>query len=112
MTYTKPHPEQGVPYQGRTSGMVSDIKDRKQLQKVIDNRDRNHHMNKEGFGPAELDKISTKPEAIRGREQFLIDKSGGAQSKGGGSSNKINSISDKNLKKPIYESARIKEFGE
>ena len=37
-------------------------------------------MNDKGFGPAALDKSSTNKDAIRGREQQLIDSNGGAKS--------------------------------
>ena len=40
-------------------------------------------MNKKGFGPAVLDKSSKNKNAIRGREQQLIDMHGGAKSMGG-----------------------------
>lgn len=56
-------------------------------------------MNDKGFGPAELESSSNSYEAIRGREQDLIDYFGGAKSTGGTSGNAINGISDKNPKK-------------
>ena len=46
-----------------------------------------------GFGPAEVDKASTNKDAIRGREQQLIEKNGGAKSQGGTSGNAINGVS-------------------
>lgn len=64
------------------------------------------------FGRAELDKATLNPRAARGREQSNIDRLGGARSTGGTSSNKINSVSDKNPKKGLYEQARKQEFGE
>lgn len=66
-------------------------------------------MNKEGFGPAKLDKFSTNKNAIRGRVQESIDMHGGAKSQGGTSGNKINGISDKNPNKQKYMNANIKE---
>jgi hypothetical protein len=36
-------------------------------------------MNDEGFGPVQLDKSSTNLDAIRGREQQLIEENEGAQ---------------------------------
>ncbi len=69
-------------------------------------------MDKKGFGDAELDRTSKKPDPIRGREQLNIEKSGGAQSQGGTSSNKINGIRPKNPKKQEYIKAAQKEFGE
>ena len=68
-------------------------------------------MNKEGFGPATLDKSSANPDAIRGQEQHMIEKHGGAKSQGGTSGNTINGVSDKNPQKKQYEEARIREFG-
>ncbi len=62
----------------------------------IAKRDRNHHMNSQGFGPAKLDVSTSNYKAIRGREQQLIDKFGGAKSVGGTSGNAINGISQYN----------------
>ena len=42
-------------------------------RKNVEKRDKKHHMNEKGFGPAILDKSSTNKDAIRGREQQLID---------------------------------------
>lgn len=67
-------------------------------------------MNK-GYGSAKLDKSSTNSDAIRGREQQLIDQNGGAKQSGGTSGNQINSVSQKNLKKDKYKEAAKKEFG-
>ena len=78
----------------------------------IAKRDRNHHKTKEGYGPTVLDKSSSNPDAIRGQEQYQIDKYGGAQSQGGTSGNAINGVSSHNPKKEQYEQARRKEFGE
>ncbi|AOH55146.1 hypothetical protein ABE28_012375 [Peribacillus muralis] len=87
-TYTKKNKKTGKVYTtGRTSGTGTPFQN-------IANRDRNHHMNKAGFGKARFDKSSKNKDAIRGREQLLIEKYGGAQSKGGTSGNKINGISD------------------
>jgi len=67
-------------------------------------------MNKEGFGPAIRDKSSTNKDAIRGREQQLIDLNGGAKSTRGTSGNKINGISDSNPNKQKYIDAANKEW--
>ncbi|WP_458355275.1 hypothetical protein [Peribacillus frigoritolerans] len=67
-------------------------------------------MNKEGYGPALLDKSSKNRNAIRGREQLLIEKYGDAQSKGGTSGNKINGISDQNKKRKKYIKTAKREF--
>jgi hypothetical protein len=69
-------------------------------------------MNEKGYGEAELDKSSSNPDAIRGREQQLIEANGGAQSQPGGTSgNAINGISDSNPNKETYMNAAEGEFG-
>ena len=89
---------------GRTSGTKSP-------RKNVEARDRNHHMNKYGYGPAQLDKSSKNYDAIRGREQLQIEKYGGAQSTGGTSgNNRINGISPKNKNREKYINAAKKEF--
>lgn len=103
-TYTKTNPTTGEVYSGRTSGYGSPAEN-------VRNRDRNHHMKDKGFGPAELDRSSNSYEAIRGREQDLIDYYGGAKSTGGTSGNAINGISDKNPNKDLYISSSRDEFG-
>ena len=103
--YTKTHPITKQKYVGRTSGTSDPFKN-------IEIRDKHHHKNKEGFGPARLDKSSDNPDAIRGQEQFMIDQVGGAQSHGGTSGNKINGISSNNPNRKRYEEERRKEFGE
>ena len=52
------------------------------------------------------------PASIRGREQAIIEKNGGAQKSGGTSGNKINGISPRNRKGETYRAAAKKEFGE
>ncbi|SHM65536.1 hypothetical protein [Gracilibacillus kekensis] len=102
-TYTKTNPKTGEVYTGRTSGTGTPLEN-------IAKRDANHHMNKEGFGPAIRDKSSTNKDAIRGREQQLIDLNGGAKSTRGTSGNKINGISDSNPNKQKYIDAANKEW--
>jgi hypothetical protein len=97
MTYNKPHPNPDiVPYTGQTSGTVTDMDDLNQLDKILRTRDRNHHMNAQGFEPPVLDHVSTNPDVITGLEQINIDIKGGARSTGGTSSNAINGISEQN----------------
>ena len=103
-TYTKTNPVTGKVYSGRTSGTGSPIDN-------VAKRDANHHMNAKGFGPAMLDKTSYNYQAIRGREQMLIDYYGGARSMGGTSGNAINGISLNNGKRGIYIEAAKREFG-
>ena len=104
-TYTKTNPQTGEVYSGRTSGYGSPAEN-------VKKRDANHHMNKQGFGPAVLDKSSSDYNAIRGREQMLIDKHGHAKSVGGKSGNAINGIGKNNKKKSIYIDAAKELFGE
>lgn len=99
-TYTKPAKDGGKPYVGRTSGNGTP-------EQNIRKRDANHHMN-ESHGPAVLDKSSKNKDAIRGREQKLIDANGGAKRSGGTSANEINGISDKNKNKKKYMDAANK----
>lgn len=59
-----------------------------------------------------LDRSSTSYNAIRGREQQLIELNGGAKSTGGTSRNMINGIGLLNLAGPmIYIPAAISAFG-
>jgi hypothetical protein len=104
-TYTKPNAETGEVYSGRTSG-------RDTPEQNVAKRDSGHHMNEKGFGPAKLDKSSSNSDAIRGREQQLIEKNGGAKSQGGTSGNAINGVSPKNLKATTYKKAAENEFGQ
>jgi len=101
VTYTKTNPETGKVYSGRASGTGTPAE-------VVAKRDKNHHMNDKGYGPAVLDKASTNPDAIRGQEQYMIELNGGAKSSGGTSGNSINGISPKNPNKNKYEDARKK----
>ncbi|PCC68201.1 RHS repeat-associated core domain-containing protein [Nannocystis exedens] len=104
-TYTKTNPTTGQVYSGRTSGTGNP-------QDNVIQRDSSHHMNAQGYGSAQLDRSSGNPAAIRGREQFLIEKHGGAQKSGGTSGNKINGISPRNRKGATYRAAAKQEFGE
>ena len=103
-TYTKTNKITGKVYSGRTSGYGLPADN-------VAKRDKNHHMTPKGYGPAQLDRTSSNRQAIRGREQQLIDYHGGAQSTGGKSGNAINGIGDNNKKRKEYIKAAIKEFG-
>ena len=103
-TYTKVNIATGQVYSGRTSGYSSAVDN-------VAKRDAYHHMNSRGYGTAVLDKSSSSAEAIRGREQMLINSYGGAQSTGGTSGNAINGISANNPKGSIYMDAARGEFG-
>lgn len=81
------------------------------INKDEQKRDRNHHKNEEGFGPAKLDQTSSNPDAIRGREQQMIEKNGGAKSQGGTSGNTINGVSPTNPQRDQYLEEAKKQFG-
>lgn len=104
-TYLKDpiNPETHGVYSGRTSGTGSPLKN-------VAKRDKNHHMNST-HKPAELDKSSSNPKAIRGREQSNIDKNGRAQSEGGTSGNASRGVSKKNKNAREYYEADRREFG-
>jgi hypothetical protein len=65
-TYIKKNPETGQVYAGKTSGRGTPLRN-------VTQRNYGHAYNKKGFGPAQLDKSSTNEDAIKGREQMLID---------------------------------------
>jgi hypothetical protein len=104
-TYTKTNSDTDEVYSGRTSGPGTPLEN-------VANRDSDHHMDVEGFGPAVLDESSSSADAIRGQEQLLIQANGGAQSQGGTSGNKINGVSPTNPNRQVYIDAPIEEFGE
>jgi hypothetical protein len=64
----------------------------------------------ETHGPAKLDKSSSNSDAIRGREQQLIDQNGGAKKQGGTSGNTNRGVSEKNKNAEKYNNAANKEF--
>jgi RHS repeat-associated protein len=103
-TYTKVNTTTNRTYTGRTSGTGTPAQN-------VARRNRGHHKNDDGYGPARLDKSSSNPQAIRGREQQMIENNGGAQSQGGTSGNAINGISDRNPKEAGCRAAATKEFG-
>ena len=104
-TYTRFNPRTGQCYSGRTSGTGTpeeNVKRRNAAQLLL---------NKEGFLPGIVDRSSPNEGAIRGREQMIIERNGGAQSSGGTSRNKINGISEWNFAKSGYMAASVAEFG-
>ena len=106
-TYTRTQESTGTVYSGRTSGT------RTPGQQVSARTSKPDHQAKtdQGYGPAKVDKNSSNSDAIRGREQQLINNAGGAQSQGGTSGNKINGVSDTNASAGQYKAACNKEFG-
>jgi large repetitive protein len=65
-TYTKENPETGQVYSGKTSGYGMPAEN-------VAQRNYGHAYNRLGYGPARLDQSSMNADAIRGREQMLID---------------------------------------
>jgi hypothetical protein len=116
VTYTKTNPETGEVYTGRSRGTGTP-------EQIVAARDAGHHMTENGFGPAVLDQsaAATKSvalrhsdpayQAIRGREQQLIDAFGGAQSAGGTSGNAIRGIAEDNPLRNLYLNAATAAFG-
>jgi len=104
LTYTKKNPKTSQIYSGRTSGWGN-------VFSILKKRDKHHHKNNEGYSPAVIDKSSTNSDAIRGREQMMIDEHGGAKSSGGTSGNIINAIGLRNKKRNKYLAAALKLFG-
>jgi RHS repeat-associated protein len=105
-TYTKTNGTTGEVYSGKTSGTgtpEANVRNR-------DSKPDHKAKTEKGYGPAVLEKSSSNSDAIRGREQHLIDKNGGAKSQGGTSGNAYNSISPTNKKAQQYKDAAIKEF--
>jgi len=100
-TYKKVNKETGEVYVGRTSGTGTP-------QQNVKERDRNHHMNKKGYGPADLQKSSKNKDAIRYEEQREIDELGGPKS--GKCGNSINGISPNNPNLQKYLDAWKQEF--
>ena len=104
-TYTRYNRYTGQCYSGRTSGYGSpeeNVKARGQQQTTL---------NLEGFRPPVLDRSSEFSDAIRGREQQLIELNGGARSSGGTSRNLINGISSFNPFRQYYLDSANAIFG-
>jgi len=100
-TYTKTHPGTGDVYSGRTSGYGTPLEN-------IARRDSRHPWTGRGYGPAKLDKSSRSYEAIRGREQSLIEYF----RRWGKAAPQINGISPKNPNRPLYCTACRRAFGQ
>jgi|APTNR8051073442_1049403.scaffolds.fasta_scaffold04084_3 hypothetical protein len=78
---------------------------------LLRNTPRNTILNSEGFNFGRFDRYSFSYDAMRGREQQLIDKFGGARSSGGTSRNQINGISPNNPFRDSYIEQATREFG-
>jgi RHS repeat-associated protein len=99
-TYTRTHPITGEVYAGKTSGYGTPLEN-------ILVRQRGHPERLQDFLPSVLDQSATSMEAIRGREQMLIDyfRSQGL------SANLINGISPRNPHLRDFLDAAIRVFG-
>jgi len=106
ITYIKENRKTGEIYAGRASGKFTGNEERDAV-KIMKKRDASHHKNKEGYELGQIDKISTNGDAIRGREQMLIDKLK-EESRSG---NKRNGIGHRNKKRNKYLKAALKLFG-
>jgi RHS repeat-associated protein len=98
--YIKIHPQTGLIYVGRTSGLSSP-------QMNVRRRDYNHHMSAKGFGIAEMQFTSIDKYAIRGLEQILIMKYRALNI----SANAINGISPTNLERKKYIESGLEAAG-
>ncbi len=107
MTYSKKNHKTGRTYYGKTSGAAIEATI-DAINKILEKRDNHHHKNKEGYDIAKIDKVSTDSDAIRGREQMLIEKSKTEDKSG----NIYNSISPRNPKRARYLKAALIAFGE
>ena len=65
VTYAKTNPATNKVYSGRTSGFGN-------AGDILKNMDTTHHMNDQGFGPAQMDRYSNNKYAIRSRQKQLI----------------------------------------
>ncbi|MCU0649220.1 MAG: hypothetical protein MUF00_14570 [Gemmatimonadaceae bacterium] len=104
VTYTRTHPVTGQVYSGRTSGFGDP-------NAIVQARARRHDKRLADFGSPMVDVVGGVSDfvAIRGREQQLIDKHGGAQSEGGTSANKRREVN--RVVAPVFEAAAIRRFG-
>jgi len=121
VTYTKYNPTTNLTYVGRTSGYGTP-------QEIVARRDLGHSKkDQDGYLPAQVDEVkdATLPQesrrldpayqAIRGREQQLIDFYGKAWSDTPGekhTGNKIRGVRKANERGRIYHDAATREFGE
>lgn len=104
-TYTRYNPFTGQCYSGRTSGYGTPE------QNVRARGLQQSYLTLERFNMPVLDRSSENSDAVRGREQQLIDINGGAQSTGGTSRNLINGISVVNPFRQDYLNSATATFG-
>lgn len=110
-------------YSGRSMGFANPrLNPILEAQRIVSIRDAGHHIT--GYGPAILDQftIATRPfwgrhedpayQAIRGREQQMIDFFGRSISDGGTSGNAIRGVGPNNSRRHIYHDQATIRFGE
>lgn len=107
ITYIKRNEETGQFYAGHASGKTETATPLA-AQKIMKRRDSSHHKTKNGFGPANIDKISTNKDAIIGREQLLIEHFK-SQDVSGNSRNAISPRKKEKMQRCIE--ASVKVFG-
>ncbi len=106
LTYTRTNQETGQVYVGRTSGHAPP-------DALANMRAQSHPDYLQGFDPPVVDRAATGRgayDAIRGREQQLIDAHGGVGSEG--VANRIRAVSKINPAGPLYHQASNARFGE
>lgn len=106
LTYFKRNNLTGEVYAGRASGKYTGD-ERRDAAQIMKKRDSSHLMNNKGYNAGEIEETSANGDAIRGREQMLIEK----LRKDGISGNERNGISPRNKKRNKYLQAALKLFG-
>lgn len=77
ITYTKENLYTGEVYSGRASGLVTDGDlNEGDARSILAKRDSSHHKNEDGFDRVQIDLYSQNSDAIRGREEELIEHCG------------------------------------
>jgi len=107
VTYFKYNAETGKFYFGKTSGLVDEVNEIN-AAKLVRKRDNYHHRNKDGYNGAEIDRFSPESDAIRDREQIMIDHTKATDENG----NIYNGISPRNPNRAKYLAAAIRVFGD
>ncbi len=106
ITYLKKNHDTNKVYSGRASGKYTGNEEEDAFR-IMRKRDSSHHKNKDAFDIGVIDQISFDGDAIRGREQNLIDSAKAKEICG----NARNSISPRNKKSKRYLKAALKTFG-
>lgn len=105
VTYTRTNRATRQVYSGRTSGRGTADDAVARRGRGADHR----RLTEEGFDPPAVDRTGSR-DAVRGREQQLIEANGGAQSTGGTSANRYNGVSPRNPQREYYRRRAREEF--